>query len=105
MGLRKLTRYEIHALASANVEPSRQTRCSNVYTRDQIDTAVKQLRAVQQEKQQAAMKEDSAYFTSPEFRQDVIDELMSRGKNLEQATNLTRDQARLFAMAREVGLM
>lgn len=59
------------------------------------------------EKAQAAkeMKEDSEYFTSEEFRSDVIDELMSNGATKEQATNRTRDQVRLFNEARQLGMM
>jgi hypothetical protein len=52
-----------------------------------------------------AAKADASYFLSAEFRQDVIDELLGTGATLEQATGRTRDQARLFNEARQLGMM
>lgn len=54
---------------------------------------------------QAAMKSDSEYFTSPEFREEVIEEIMANGATRLQAEGRTRDQLRLFKEARELGLM
>lgn len=50
-------------------------------------------------------KEDAAYFTSAEFRAEVIEELKAEGANQLQAENRTRDQVRLFAEAARLNLM
>ena len=55
------------------------------------------------EKQQ--MKDDAAYFTSEDFKQEVIAELVKEGATLLQAQGRTRDQFHLFREAREIGLM
>lgn len=52
----------------------------------------------------AAAREEAVYFTSPEFREDVITELMDAGCTRLQAEGRTRDQARLFAEAEALGL-
>jgi len=52
----------------------------------------------------AIAKDESAYFTSEEFREEVINELIANGATRLQATNRTRDQVRLFAEADALGL-
>ena len=48
---------------------------------------------------------DAEYFTSDEFREEVITEIIGSGATRLQAEGRTRDQARLFNEARELGLM
>jgi hypothetical protein len=50
-------------------------------------------------------KADAAYFTSAEFRAEVIEELKAEGATQLQAENRTRDQVRLFAEAARLNLM
>lgn len=98
----KLTLERKQIVREANLSPMYVKRIGHqlvrVFDADQIDAIIEQ-KAVQQ------LKNDAEYFTSEEFRQEVIDELMANGASELQATNRTRDQARLFAEARELGLM
>jgi hypothetical protein len=66
---------------------------------------INEIRAAEQDKTTKLVKADSEYFTSQEFRDDVMLELMEQGATLEQATNRTRDQARLFNEASQLGMM
>lgn len=52
----------------------------------------------------AVAREEAVYFTSAEFREEVITELMDAGCTRQQAEGRTRDQARLFAEAEALGL-
>lgn len=65
------------------------------------------LRAEEERKasEKAAIKADSEYFTSAEFREEVIEALMEAGATRQMAEGRTRDQVHLFAEARELGLM
>ncbi|QRE00142.1 hypothetical protein [Burkholderia phage BCSR5] len=108
MANRKLSAYEIQLVekhAAVIGAPMYGRRGSQVYTAAQIDAAFNAERAEVKRKQQQAMADDSAYFTSEEFRNEVIEELIAKGATCEQATNRTRDQARLFAEARTLNLM
>ena len=49
--------------------------------------------------------EEGEYYCSEEFRAEVIAEIIKSGATEMQAQGRTRDQARLFAEARELGLM
>lgn len=105
---RRLTAQESHLLTKhADVAglAMLNRRGSQVFTHAQLNRVFEAERAEQQSKLQASMADDSTYYTSAEFRQEVIDELCANGATLEQATNRTRDTARLFAEARELKLM
>lgn len=52
-----------------------------------------------------ALKVEGSNYVSPEFREEVIEALMGEGCTLIQATNRTRDQARLFAEAAALRMM
>lgn len=52
-----------------------------------------------------AAKSDAVYFASAEFREEVMQEIIANGATRLQAEGRTRDQARLFNEARELGLM
>jgi hypothetical protein len=105
---RKLTQLE-NSMINKHIGRSNASWIDNkgraVFTSSQIEQAFAAEHAERAEVQQKQMKNDSEYFTSAEFRQDVIDELMENGATLEQATNRTRDQARLFNEAQQLGLM
>ncbi|BCG50197.1 hypothetical protein [Ralstonia phage RP13] len=45
------------------------------------------------------------YYNSPEFREEVIEAIMEAGATRMQAEGRTRDQARLFNEAINLGLM
>lgn len=98
----KLTLERKQIVREAHLQPMYVKRVGHqlvrVFDADQIDAIIEQ-KAVQQ------LRNDAEYFTSAEFRQEVIEELMANGANELQATNRTRDQARLFNEARELGLM
>lgn len=101
MGNRVLSKFESEAVRKhIGVQNAlyRTNRGANVFSAEQVQQAVAIV-------QQTQIKADSEYFTSAEFRQDVIDELMANGATLEQATNRTRDQVRLFNEATQLGLM
>lgn len=66
---------------------------------------INEIEAVRAQKELQVARAHAEYFTSSEFRNDVMAELMDNGATLEQATNRTRDQARLFAEARALNLM
>ena len=53
----------------------------------------------------AAIRNDAEYFTSDEFRADVMAEIVASGATPLQAEGRTRDQVRLFNEARELGMM
>ena len=115
---RQLNQYENFLVKKFNLQPQRFTSGGRtaIFDGATLDAADAKYR-VEYEAAQAAKKaeeaartaarvaDDSAYFTSAEFRQEVIDELVAGGATLEQATNRTRDQLRLFNEARELGLM
>lgn len=104
---RKLTSFESAMLKKHGEKQAAFTdnRGRQVFSQDQIATVFAAERAERAEIAQKQIKSDAEYFTSEEFRQEVIEELMANGANLEQATNRTRDQARCFNEARELGLM
>lgn len=54
---------------------------------------------------EAAKVAAAEYFNTPEFREDVIAELVDEGCTRLQAEGRTRDQARLFAEAARLNLM
>lgn len=102
---RKLNAYEAKLVKDYNLQAEYLKGRSQVFSLDDIRDAHKQEVAKREAEEQARMKSDAEYFTSDEFRQEVIAELIANGANELQATNRTRDQARLFAEARELGLM
>jgi len=56
------------------------------------------------EKERQRMRNDSEYYTSLEFRGEVMAALMFRGATYEQAFNRTRDQKRIDDEARKLRL-
>lgn len=99
MGLRNLTAFECFCVKTHDGAVDRVTRGgSSVYLDSEVDRCVAQERAVR-------AKADAEYFTSAEFRQEVVDALVAGGATLEQATNRTRDQVRLFNEAKLLGLL
>lgn len=99
---RALTKEEANIVKEAGLKAMYHQGRRPVYSLNQINDALDRKEAVAVATQ---IKSDAEYFTSAEFRQEVIEELMAGGDSLERATNRTRDQARLFAEARELGLM
>lgn len=96
---RPLSQFEREIVKNHNLAPMYRTaRGARVFDGDQIKAAI----AVQAQNE---IKADGEYFTSQEFRDDVMMELMEEGATLEQATNRTRDQVRLFNEAQRLGLM
>src|ERR1700693_3278068 len=75
------------------------------HEREQAEFAAERDRreAAEKAKTQAAMKDDSAYYTSPDFREEVIEEIVASGATRLQAEGRTRNQLRLFKEARELG--
>ncbi len=106
---RKLTQYENFLVKKFELRPERVTNRSIIFSNALLYAADQKHRAekaaAEQKALQTAIKSDSEYFTSPEFRQDVIAELLVKGATMEQAQNRTRDQVRLFAEATKLGLM
>lgn len=102
---RKLNAYEIKLVKEYNLQAEGTKGRSKVFSSEDIRAAHKQEVVKQEVVAQTQIKSDAEYFTSDEFRQEIIKLLMKDGANLEQATNRTRDQARLFAEARELGEM
>lgn len=110
MRTRQLSQYENAIVRKYEVQTMYHTsRGAKVFSRDDIDAAILKEQAARQAAQAAAtavaVKADSEYFTSAEFRDDVMTELMAKGANWEQACNRTRDQARLFNEAAALGMM
>lgn len=66
---------------------------------------IREIEAAQQQKAMAVERAHGEYFTSTDFRDEVMAELMEAGATAEQAFNRTRDQVRLFAEARTLNLM
>lgn len=93
-----LNRERLNAVKEAGLKPMYRTRTAIVYNRAEIN-------AVLEKKAVVTRQSEAEWFTSAEFRQEVIAELMAGGDSLERATNRTRDQVRLFNEARELGLM
>jgi hypothetical protein len=105
---RRLTSFEVAMVEKHAVViglPMVGRRGGAIYTAQQIDKAFDAERAEREKREYQAMKSDGDYFTSDEFRQEVIAELMAEGATLEQATNRTRDQVRLFAEAKQLKMM
>lgn len=50
-------------------------------------------------------REEVDYHLSPQFRLDVIQDLIDEGHTRQQAEGMTRDQARLFREAQRLGAM
>lgn len=106
MATRALTTYEQKLVKSYNLQAvDHSRRGGEIFDLKDIVAAHKQEVAKQEAVAVQQMKNDAEYFTSEEFRQEVIEELMANGASELQATNRTRDQARLFNEARELGLM
>lgn len=51
-----------------------------------------------------SMRNDGEYYRSPEFKEEVIQELMKHGATRERAENWTRDDLRLHKEAIRLGL-
>jgi hypothetical protein len=102
---RKLNAYEVKLVKDYNLQAESMKGRSRVFSLDDIRDAHKQEVAKREAEEAARRAADAEYFTSEEFRQEVIAELMANGASELQATNRTRDQARCFAEARELGLM
>jgi 2-methylisocitrate lyase-like PEP mutase family enzyme len=98
----KLTVERHQAVVEAGLSPMFYKGRTPVYSTHQIDAVIEKKVAAEVA---VTMKADSEYFTSAEFREDVMDELMNDGATYEQAFNRTRDQVRLFAEARTLNLM
>jgi len=71
---------------------------------EQAERAVAAERKAQAEFE-SAKEEAQEYFNTPQFREDVIEELMAEGCTRLMAEGRTRDQARLFAEAARLNLM
>jgi hypothetical protein len=102
---RKLNAYEVKLVKDYNLQAEGMKGRSQVFSQADIYAAHQQEVAKKEAEEIARLKADAEYFTSEEFRQEVIAELMANGASELQATNRTRDQARCFAEARELGLM
>jgi hypothetical protein len=102
---RKLNAYEVKLVKSYNLQAEEVRGRTTIFSEADIIAAHKQELAKKEAEEAARRAADAEYFTSDEFRQEVIAELMANGANELQATNRTRDQARCFAEARELGLM
>jgi hypothetical protein len=99
MSSRPLTPEEVRIVREAGLMPFTYTnRGAKVYSSEDIVAA-------QQEREVKLARANAEYYTSQEFRDDVMLELMEAGATLEQATNRTRDQVRLFAEARTLNMM
>jgi hypothetical protein len=76
---------------------------------DELEAAkVTQAAAAEKKAQEnfaSAKKDAEEYFNTPQFREDVIKELIAEGCTRLQAEGRTRDQARLFAEAARLDLM
>jgi hypothetical protein len=98
MSNRPLTATELKLVKEFNLAPMTTQGRTTLYSGKAIN-------ALAEIKTAKSVKADSEYFTSAEFRADVIAELIANGATELQATNRTRDQFRLFNEARELGMM
>lgn len=102
---RKLNAYEVKLIKDYKLQADEVRGRTQIFDQATLVAAHKQEVAKKEVAVQVQIKSDSEYFTSQEFRDDVMLELMEAGASELQATNRTRDQARLFAEARELGMM
>jgi hypothetical protein len=98
MSLVALSKEELAIIRRHDLKPIYRTGRTNVFSEREIQKIAAKEDAV-------TRQSDAEYYTSPEFRAEVIAELMANGATELQATNRTRDQFRLFNEARELGLM
>lgn len=94
----KITAERKAVILRNNLQPFYEVSGHRKYDSNQIDAAIAK-------EAEVAARANAEYFTSQEFRDDVMLELMEQGATIEQATNRTRDQFRLFNEARELGMM
>jgi hypothetical protein len=105
MKTRPLTAYELSLIKKHDLHAKYQTARNLVYSQKELFAAHRKEVQAQEAAAITTLRSDAEYFTSAEFRDEVIAELRAAGATLEQATNRTRDQVRLFNEARELGLM
>lgn len=90
-------KYNLHALCEEAANKAMAARAAKA-AREAAEQA-------QAQRDFEAAKSDAVYYASAEFREEVIAEIIATGATRLQAEGRTRDQARLYNEARELGLM